>query len=346
MIHYNLEIQRQLTPTLSFRTGYVGSHGYNMAYVAAVNGDIPLIAADGTKYWDGSTFRYNPNFTDITQLRTGGQSNYNGWQMQLQKALSSGLQLQASYTLSKSHSDSDAISNSQIRTVNPNAMDVDDLDRDYSYSAFDQRHTLVLNGLYRMPWDDLLNSGVARKVLGGWSVASIFMYGSGFPMNIEVGYNRSLNNDDNIPERPDLNPGFSNNPIEGVTAGCGPVNPQTGQTLIPAGQKLGTPDRWYDPCAFALPAEGTFGNLGRNTVRGPKLYNVDFTLMKTTPLWGERANLEFRTEFFNLLNNTFFATPVRPVFDEDAEGYAGASGRISETWNQGREIQFGLRLIF
>jgi len=346
MIHYNLEIQRQLTPTVSFRTGYVGSHGYDMAYVAAVNGDIPLIAADGTKYWDGSTSRYNPNFTDITQLRTAGRSNYNGWQMQLQKAMSSGLQLQASYTLAKTLSDSDAISNSQVRTVNPNVMDVDDLDRDYGYSAFDQTHTLVLNGLYRMPWGNMLSSAVARKVLGGWSIASIFSYGSGFPMNIELGYNRSLNNDDNVPERPNLNPGFSNNPIEGVTAGCGPVNPQTGKTLIPAGQELGTPDLWYDPCAFGLPTEGTLGNLARNTVRGPKYYNVDFTLMKTTPLWREGVNLEFRAEFFNLFNNTFFATPVRTVFDEDTEAVAGASGRISETWNQGREIQFGLRLTF
>jgi len=345
MIHYNLEVQRQLTPTTSVRTGYVGSHGYNMAHVAAINGNIPQFAPDGTKFWDGSEPRFNPNFTDITQLRTEGQSNYNGWQTQLQKALSHGLQLQASYTFSKTHSDSDAISNSQIRQVNPNVMDIDDIDRDYSYSVYDQRHTVVLNGLYRLPIDNLLTSNLARKFLGGWSVASIFSYGSGFPMNIEIGYNNSLNNDDNVPERPNLNPGFSNNPIEGTTAGCGAVRAD-GTRPVEAGQKLGTPERWFDPCAFGLPAEGTFGNLGRNTVRGPKLYNVDFTLMKTTPLWGERANLEFRAEFFNLFNNTYFATPLRLVFDEDAADYAGNAGEITETWNQGREIQFGLRLTF
>src|SRR2546429_1545777 len=105
-----------------------------------------------------------------------------------------------------------------------------------------------------------------------------------------------------------LNPGFSNDPTSGVTAGC-----TFGKTTIPAGIPLGTPDRYYDPCAFSLPAAGTYGNLGRNTLTGPGLSNVDVSLDKVFKPT-ERMNVQFRAEVFNIFNRTNFYAPGWNVF--------------------------------
>ena len=97
------------------------------------------------------------------------------------------------------------------------------------------------------------------------------------------------------------------------------------------------PSQWINPAAFAFPEYGTFGNAGRNIVQGPGFYNVDFSAIKDTVL-SEDLTLQFRTEFFNLMNtpnfhspNIFFGTP----------GF----GQIGSARNA-REIQFGVKLLF
>ena len=105
-----------------------------------------------------------------------------------------------------------------------------------------------------------------------------------------------------------------------------------------------TADRYYDPCAFTLPPAGTYGNLGRNTVTGPRLANVDFGLTKVTPIH-DRMNLEFRAEFFNVLNHTNLDVPVRLVFTGTRD-YSGNAGRVSQTVTKAREVQLGLKLVF
>jgi hypothetical protein len=214
-------------------------------------------------------------------------------------------------------------------------MDPSDIGRDYSLSAYDQRHTFVMNGAYQMPWDKRLNGKLAKTALGGWSINGLYSYGSGLPLSIQTGFNNSNDGDSNNPDRPNLTPGFSQNPINGLTAGC---------QGIPAGQQLHTPARWFDPCAFTLNAAGTFGNLGRYTVTGPDVNDVDFTLVKDTPLT-ERKMLEFRAEFFNLLNHANFGLPNLSVFSSSGLR-AGNAGVINNTSIYNREIQLGLKLKF
>ena len=125
--------------------------------------------------------------------------------------------------------------------------------------------------------------GWPRRFWGGWAVNGVRTYGSGLPFGVVDGFNNSQNGDTTLPDRPNLVPGFSNNPINGVTAGC---------AGIPAGQPLHTATRWFDPCAFALSPLGTYGNLARVTITGPGTVDVDFTLVKTTPIT-ERMKLSF-----------------------------------------------------
>jgi carboxypeptidase family protein len=335
VIHYNVEVQRQLAPTLSLRAGYVGSYGYSQPRNSEQDIRIPQILPDGSKFFAATAPLTNPNFSSLQKILTDAHSNYNGLQVVIEKAVSAGLRFQASYTYSKSLSDADEIISGQTLSIPPTAMDPHDLGREYSLSAYDQRQTLVLNGAYQLPWDKRLNGRLAKATLGGWAINGIFSYGSGLPFNIQTGFNNSRDGDTNQPDRPDLAPGASNNPIHGVTAGC---------QGVPAGQKLHTPERWYDPCAFTLPAAGFYGNLGRLTVTEPGLANLDFTMVKTT-LLTETKKLEFRAEFFNLLNHANFGLPILNVFNA-SRVRAGNGGTISNTTTDNRQIQLGLKLVF
>jgi hypothetical protein len=104
--------------------------------------------------------------------------------------------------------------------------------------------------------------------------------------------------------------------------------------------QLRTPTLWYDPCAFSKPAPGTYGNLGRNTIIGPGLSNVDFSAQKIFKPT-ERINLQFRAEIFNLFDQAHFYAPAFNVFS----GSAGGIGRLIATPG-GRLTQLGLKLQF
>jgi hypothetical protein len=131
---------------------------------------------------------------------------------------------------------------------------------------------------------------------------------------------------------------------------------------------VGTPDLWFDPCAFALPPEGFLGNAPRNSLRGPGLVNLDLALAKETamPALGSNGRVEFRAEVFNVLNRANFATPEVGVADSpaaavifpggpDERNAAGqiipqrrlpTVGKILKTSTSSRQIQFSLRLLF
>ena len=106
---------------------------------------------------------------------------------------------------------------------------------------------------------------------------------------------------------------------------------------------VGNPNEWFNPNAFVLPAAGTYGNVGRGTLTGPGLADVDVSLLKNTAVT-ERMSLEFRAEFFNVLNRVNFGPPNTTVF---ANGAINASaGLITTLATNPRQIQFGLKLIF
>ena len=335
LIHYNLEIQQQLSPTISIHGGFVGSYGYNLTYGAEENIRVAQILADGSKFFSLSAPFVNPNFSSILRELTGAHSNYNALQAGVDKRLSGGLLLQANYSYAKNLSDADSVDKSILPTTVPNVLDRTDLGRDYGRSAYDQRHSFSLSGRYQLPLDNLLKSRLAKTTIGGWEVNGTFIAGSGFPLNILAGFNNSQNGDTINPDRPNLNPGFSNNPTSGTTAGC---------QGVPAGQKLGTPTLWFDPCAFSLSPAGTFGNLAKNTVGGPTSFSADFTMAKNFPV-REKMNLQFRAEFFNILNHANFRAPSSTNVFTAARVRSGTVGRITGAF-PGRQIQFGLKLTF
>ena len=206
----------------------------------------------------------------------------------------------------------------EARGAPSSAQDPEDLRRDRGLSSFDVRHTLVTNFTYDLPGSQL--AGALGKAIGGWQVGGIFLVNTGEPITALTGFSRSRSQNRILADRPNLRAGASNNPV------------------------LGGPDRYFDSSAFELPLPGFYGNLGRNTLIGPRFVNVDLSLVKITPI-GERFKIEFRAEFFNLLNRANFGLPSLAVFNANGT-VRGAAGRISETTTTSRQIQFGLKLYF
>jgi hypothetical protein len=107
---------------------------------------------------------------------------------------------------------------------------------------------------------------------------------------------------------------------------------------------LGGADRYFDPTAFALPAAGFYGDLGRNTLIGPGLASTDLSVGKRFRVGG-RVDLQFRAELFNAFNRRNLAIPSqRTVFT--STGAVGSAGRITATTTSARQLQFGLRMGF
>jgi hypothetical protein len=108
---------------------------------------------------------------------------------------------------------------------------------------------------------------------------------------------------------------------------------------------VGKPSKWFDPAAFLTPpnSSGFYGNLGRDTLIGPDLATWDLSFLKDTRL-GERTNLQFRAELFNVLNRTNFNTPNAIAFTPT--GVSPTAGLITSTSTSSRQIQFGLKLLW
>jgi len=192
-------------------------------------------------------------------------------------------------------------------------------------SAHDVRHYFVANAVWELP---IANGPGWRRILGGWQLSPLLTLASGQPTSARMGYDAArtmtTSDDEESGQRPDLVAGRGNNPV------------------------TGDHNAWIDTTAFAVPEPGFLGNLGRNTIIGPSLATLDFSLVKRIPLqaFGDGASLDFRFEAFNALNRTNFDLPSverMAIFDRD--GLREDAGRITSA-GRARELQFGLKLRF
>ncbi|MGH9785035.1 MAG: TonB-dependent receptor domain-containing protein, partial [Terriglobia bacterium] len=345
ILHYNLTVQRQLPWDAALTLAYAGSRGLNLVRHVDANPTTPQTSSDGRRFWTGNEPRTNPAFDYIRFNTASGDSWYNSFQFGLQKRLSEGLQFQSSYTWSKSIDTTQGVVPADSSgDISP----VDALDNrtDKGPSAFDLLHNWRFNAIYRIP--GLPTQGLVGKVLGGWWVSGILSYQQGYPFSVGLQRNRSRSKyNDNGGDRPDLVAGAKTDEIiTGVSRGCG--NPGTPAYLAP-GAPIQAPERYFDPCAFSIQDAGFLGTAGRNILRGPGRTSVDFSLAKDTPLGilGESGKLEFRAEFFNILNHVNFDMPSMTAFTGAAsvENPVGTAGRITGAGTS-RQVQLSLKVLF
>jgi len=319
-----LNTQQELGAGIVAEVGYLGSRGVNLPYYGDPNSRPTEYTADGTKrVVPGSALRY-PSWGRIRTRATGAESEYNGLTLGLQKRFDRGLQFQGNYTLAKS---TDTWSgglqgSSDYLTGSGSAVDWWDIGFERGPSSFDVRHNFVFNAVYLAPWGANL-SGVKGALVKGWQFSGIATVSSGLPFHPVIGFDRAGDGQsDTDMQRPSWAPG--RNPGNAIT---GDVN------------------QWFDPTAFVLPPAGTYGNVGRNSLRGPNLRVVDASIFKNQRLGS--ANLQLRLEIFNLLNRANFAPPSDNIvlFASDGSRIGGA-GRITSLVTPARQIQLGAKILF
>ena len=228
------------------------------------------------------------------------------------------------YTWSKTLDDGDSLNATTSGGEPALASNPFNLHADWGLANFDVRNAAAISGVYELPFGrgkQFLHdaSGVGNALASGWTINSIVTLQGGFPFTPQLSYNPSNTGDTRNPVRPFVNPAFT-----------GPVI-------------LGTPNQWFNPAAFLAPPNnsGFYGNLGRDTLIGPGLATWDFSFMKDTRI-RERLNLQFRAEFFNILNRANFNTPNAIIFTPT--GVSPTAGLITSTSTTSRQIQFGLKL--
>jgi len=338
---WNLRVEQQLSPSTILRLGYTGSFAYHellsidpntipaqlcsnaSGCVSGGVGQAKGSVAQGTQFIPVGT-RPNPFLSGGFFWYTEGNGSYNALEAEVIHRLSRGLQFRANYTWSKNLDMNSGLTGAQANNQAQMVLDRNDLRRDWGLAAPNITSQSSISAHYELPFGQgrrrLANTrGWGEKLTKGWQLNGIASLLSGFPFTPQIGSNWSGDGDTRNPDRPSLNPAFS-----------GP-------------RLLKTPNPWFNPDAFVLPAPGTYGNLGRGTITGPGLTEIDISLMKNTRL-SERCNLQFRAEFFNLLNHPNFGTPNPIVFSGAA--FSPTAGLITSTATTSRQIQFGLKLIF
>jgi len=337
---YHFGFEQQLFKGAVVELGYIGSAANHLWRRVEANGPAVQVCSNPASCISGGTLganqraivpqgttyvppggRPNPNVGSVQLLKMDSNANYHALQVSTRRAIASGLQFGASYTFSKSIDDNSSIAAGDIASEPVSTLVPNDLHRDRALSAFNAKHHSVFYASYPFPFHS--GNRVLGQVIGGWKVNAIGTFISGRPFTVFAGSNVSGTGDLNTPDRPNLNPAFT-----------GPVI-------------LGEPDRYFDPRAFSMPAAGTFGNVGRNTLTGPGFADLDLSVEKAFPI-RENLNLQFRAEFFNATNHTNFGLPISTVFVGNSNNYFynPAAGLITSTASAARQIQFGLKIVF
>ena len=346
LLSYNLAVERQLPGRTVLTLTYAGSRGLNIVSTTDGNPTIPqgvgvngvCVAASASEVadihrpnrcWMGGDPRTNPNWSNMEFKTAGSSSWYNALQFSFAKQLSHGLQFQSAYTWSKliDFSQGEATGDSTATSLFNSDPTHREVDR--AVADFDLTQTWRLNAIYELP--QLVQGKLLNTVLGGWKASGLLSVSDGLPFTVAVNSNRSRSG------------------VNGGTGGIDRPNVVTGRTksdLI-----LGGPNQYFDPSGFALQPTGFLGDAGRNLLRGPGLATLDFSLIKEVPVsrLGDSGSLQFRAEFFNLLNRANFAAPTRTVFSGTGTSAAvplSNAGRITSTITPSRQVQLALRLQF
>lgn len=344
---WNFEVQREFLAGTTLSAAYMGSRYLHNEVRKSVNNFVAGTLPDGRKCFlrtapcNAPGLRKNPVFGSLNGQNWEGDSYYQSLQINLVRRFSRGLQYQMSYTWARSIDTQTANFAGVPQGLNDlPVQDPDNMRGDRGLSAMDIRHNLTANVTYDLPFANGL-SGAGKMILAGWQINVMPSLRTGFAFTAATAIDRSGDGQGGGADRPNLAPGMSNNPVSGTTTGC---------PGVPAGP-LQTVERYFDPCAFVLPDNGTYGNLGANTIIGPGFVNFDMAVHKTFN-FTERVNLQFRGEFFNLFNTPGFGDFARSIF-RSATGapgggplYNGSAGRVLGTVNTSRQIQFGLKLSF
>ncbi|HEY1757885.1 MAG TPA: carboxypeptidase regulatory-like domain-containing protein [Bryobacteraceae bacterium] len=324
-MQYNLTIQRNIFAQTILSLAFVGSRGVHLFSEVNENLPVPCSAAQSPlPFWCpampsgvpgsiGNPFTgllTNPNFGVLYDAAPTSTSRYNALQASLNRQFGTTFLVQASYSWSRCV---DIGSASGPQEGSYGVTDPYDQSLDRGPCAFNRSQNITANGIYSFPFG-------RNRFTSGWQFAGVVTGESGLPVNVVDGFDQSLGG------------GGAARPNYSGAAGCNPYQILNRPLPGPAIQ-------YFNPSCYSLQALGTEGNVGRDSIFGPGLMNVDFSVIKHTKL-KERLDSEFRAEFFNLFNRANFGPPNAAVFT------GPTAGQITTLATPPRQIQFALRLSF
>jgi TonB dependent receptor len=338
-LQWNYDIQRELPRNVLFEVGYVGTHALKLPQDRSLNQlpDSALALGDGLRQLVPNPFygqiaigplasptvarallmRPYPQFQDVTSsANSWGSSNYNALQVKIEKRYAKGFTLLGSYTYSKAMDYLTGVFNGESVGATTGSgtggiQNWNNLKGEYSPSALDETHRLIINGVYELPFFHQ-QSGAVGHILGGWAVAAIGSYYSGGPLGITAATSNTFAQGGG--QRPNWNG----------------VNPVISDPL---------PSHWFDTTAFSVAPAYHFGATPRtlNGLRSDGSHQVDLSVHKNTNI-GERLRLQFRAEAFNIANTPRFGVPNLSFGNAQF-------GVVSAMQNQARVLQFALKFM-
>ena len=325
---WNLTVSRELTKDTVLEVSYIGNHGLHIWRRNVPRNDVRPSArlAIATATRNGTSTdalvaanRVLPGIGRVPTDESTGNSSYHGLQLWLNRRFTDRLAFQAAYTWGH------AISDVALTSFTNTTSDPFDYTADRGDADLDRRHTFVSNVVYVLPRFSSWGKA-AEYALGDWQINGIFSYYGATPIDVTSGVN-TLGTAENVGQRPDL--------VAGV-----PVYLNTGDST-----------RHLNPAAFRLPAVGRNGNLGKGVIRGKPITNVDFSLAKNWRV-KERYGIQFRAEFFNILNHPNFVgfnTALNFQGNQNETNFGQvtntAFGTLNSTQSH-REVQFGFKFTF
>jgi hypothetical protein len=309
--HWNVNLQRELRPGLVLDVGYFGSRG-----------DSLLRRVDRNQGPAGGPPVRNPAFGPAVFSESTAASAYRALQVRVEKRMSEGLSLLSAYTWSRSRDDASSLFGSTaaggpLGGVPQNSFDTA---AESAPSDFDAPHRYVASALWQIPLGNghrfLSGSRLARAIAGNWQVAGILTLQSGRPFTVFYGAAANYSGTDN-----------------GANGGPGFDRPD--QVGDPDVQRP-SPSQWFNPGAFA-PPHNAFGTVGRNTLRGDGINNLDLAFYKVMAA-PRNSRFQLRIEVFNAFNTPFYLLPIADLTKVNA----GSVVRAGDA----RQIQLGLKLLF
>ena len=309
---FNLTLQREIVGGLVFNVGYVGAMSRHVVFNYNANLAPPGPGAINPRR---PYFAQMPNVSVIQRVNSTGNQAYNSLQTGLEHRFRKGFSLATNYTWSHNIDDNPATGGGTLFSTYFPQLETN-FKNERGDSDIDIRQRFNLIASYRLPFGSRL-TGLRGVLVKGWAFNAVSTAQTGSVETIQTSSN--LANTGQTADRPNA----TGLPYGGDAFGNG----------------TSSVNNWFNKTAFVLNAPFTIGNLGRNTVRGPRAVSVDFSAFKEFQP-REHMTLQFRAEMFNILNHPNLGMPNN-VFGTSAFGVIGSTGNYLA-----RNIQFALKLLF
>lgn len=333
---WNLAVQRELGTNYVADISYVANHGTELLFSTDLN-QVPM----GKLSANDAANRPYPQFQNIPGSTNNGISNYNSLQASVTRRMSNSFSLSFNYVWSHFLDDQDSSGRGGFGGPAPYQV-ANNPAASYSNSNFDVRQALKGYGVYQLPFGRgkmfFKNSKLLDNAIGGWQVSGTVILSAGNPFTVYGTQNTYALAGSAFPN---WVPGVSPKPQH-----------RSARCEAQSGQQYGCVNEWYNPAAFSRPADGTFGNVRRNSLYGPGIEQVNLSGGKTFSLPREGMSLQIRADAVNAFNHASFSLPTGTlsgavnVGDPYSWVVGANSQQISGTTVGGRTMQISAHLTF